>query len=258
MIKSLIAEYFKLKNTNTWLMVIVSAIFVPVFTFFIYFFRTKYFIPPAGENIWSNFLDINISLSAGIFLPFIVVLLIANNLNMENKADSWKRLYQLPVKKETLYWSKLLFLVFQLIVVFILLIIVFMFLGLLLGLLKNELPFLVHKLDVLNVITSFTGIFMSILGILVLQFIFSIYFNNAIIPITIGTFGVIFSLIIATKWKYSYYDPYALTFLYSDLSKGKINLPSYLGINVIYIVSVLSFISLGFAGMVYFKIRKIK
>lgn len=258
MIKSLIAEYCKLKNTNTWIMIICGAVFAPVFTFLIYFFRTRYFIPVAGENIWVKFLDMNISFTAGVFLPFLIVLLVSNNLNIENKADSWKRLYQLPVKKETLYWSKLFFLMLQLVVVFVIFLVVFYFFGMVLGLTKSELPFLEHKPDILSAISSFSGIFISMLGIFILQFVLSIHFNNSIVPISVGTFCIVVSLILASKWKYSYIDPYALTYLYTDVYRHKINLPFYLGLSVVHISSILYFLIAGFAGMFYFKSKKIK
>jgi len=256
--QTFIAEKNKSKKTFAFWIMLLGAILVPVVCLLVEFFRWRYFLPQAGENAWVKFVNLNMSFSAGLLFPFLVILMVALNINFENKADSWKKMYVVPVRKETLYWSKLIYLAYQLLICIVILFSAIVIAGLFLGWLRPELAFLNHSLDVIWFLKLLLGFFISLLGILAIQLLFSLAFSNIFIPITFGMMFVLVTLIIVSGWKYTMFEPYAFPMLLVYDLRNEIEVPLWLGLRMTQVLSGVYFIVFSLIGMTHYKTKKIK
>ena len=104
---------------------------------------------------------------------------------------------------------------------------------------------------------AYNALLISVFGILSIQYCLSLFFRNIIIPISIGTFLMIVSNLIAKDWEYSVYFPYAspIRFFY-DLN-GVLKTEVYLVLRGAEITSLITFICVSIIGVVLFKTKKI-
>ncbi|MDP4276298.1 MAG: ABC transporter permease [Bacteroidota bacterium] len=253
---SLQAEWKKSRHTFASTLIFSGAFLVPVVSFLIYFFRWQHFIPDHGTNAWNEFIDMNLSLSAGLLFPFLVILIVALNLMLENKADSWKRLYILPIRRETLFWGKLLFLAIQLFCCTVLFFITIPLTGIILGLIHPELAFLNHSLDIVFLLTLSIRFYISLLAILSIQYFISLAFSNIIVPIATGMMLIIVSIIVVQGWNQAYYDPYAFSILLSR--EDMVDIPTWFGRPRTELLSIGYFSLISLGAMVYFKQKQVK
>lgn len=253
-----LAEKSKSKKTFALWITILGALLVPVVCFLIIYFRWKHFLPEIGENSWIKLISLNFSFSAGLLLPFLVILIVAFNLNLEYKADSWKKLYTIPIRKETLFWGRFLFLAFQLFSCILIFSFGLLVSGLILGLVRPELELLNHAFDFIWFVKLMISLFISMLGILTIQLLLCIIFNNMIMPITIGIMFIIISMVITQGWKYAMFEPYAFPLLLSYSIDEKVVLPLFLGFRLTQILSIFYFVVFSLIGMVYYKNKIIK
>jgi len=256
--QTIIAEKSKSRKTFAFWMILIGAILVPVICLLVEFFRWRYFVPQEGENAWNKFVILNMSFSAGLLFPFLVILMVALNVNLEYKADSWKKMYVVPVRKETIFWGKLLYLAWQLLLCTVILFSVIILTGLLLGWLRPELGFLDQPLDVLWLLKLLLSFFVSFLGILAIQLFLSLVFSNIIVPITAGIMCVIVTLVIVNGWKYAMFEPYAFPILLAYNIDSRIEIPLWLGFRMTQVLSVVYFVVASLCGMFYYKTKKIK
>lgn len=253
-----LAEKSKSKKTFALWMTILGALLVPMVCFLICYFRWKHFLPQIEENAWIKYTSFNFSFSAGLLFPFLVILFVAFNLNLEYKADSWKKLYTIPIRKETLFWGRFLFLAFQLLSCILIFSFGLLVSGLILGLVRPELELFIQTFDLIWFVKLMASLFISMLGILTIQLILCIIFNNMILPITIGIMFIIISLVISYGWKYAMLEPYAFPILLSYSIDKRVVLPLLFGFRLTQILSILYFVVFSLIGMVYYKNKNIK
>jgi lantibiotic transport system permease protein len=256
--QSFFAEIYKSKRSFAVWITILGALLTPVTCFLIEFINWRYFIPHNSENPWIGFVNLNISISSGLLFPFLVILMVAFNLNLEYKADSWKKMYVLPVRKETLFCSKLFYLIFQLFICSFLFFISMLFSGLLLGFLRPELSLSYYNPDIALLLNLFIQFFISLLGILSIQLFLCIVFANIIIPVTFGTICLIITLVISTGWKYSLFEPYAFPILMANDLKNEIVIPLWFGFKMTQVLSVIYFFVFSVIGLISYKTKKIR
>ena len=129
--------------------------------------------------------------------------------------------------------------------------------GAVLGLAHGELKLLEYTPELLPFVKLLLRLIISVIGILAIQYCLSLFFRNTIIPISIGTFLMIVSNLIAKDWEYSVYFPYAspIRFFY-DLNE-LITPDIYFGLRGAEITSLVTFIIVSIIGVIVFKTKKI-
>ena len=255
---SFLSETKKVKGTFTFWFTIMGSLLIPFIYFLVYSFRFENFIPPTDINPWDTFIQGNLKAIAFLLFPFHIILTIAINLNIEHRANSWKKLFVLPVKRESIYIGKLLFLLFQIGVSLIIFTISILIFGLLLGLIHPELNFLEYTPQIVLLIKSITRLFIAILGILSIQFIIGLFLKNIIIPISLGIFLTIVASMIVQGWEYSVYFPYAFPMYFFINSTQLSSIDTFYGLTISEITSFATFISLNTLGLILFKLKRIK
>lgn len=256
--KGLIAETQKTKGTFTFWFTILGSLLIPFVFFLVYFFRYENYIPPESINPWDTFLKGNLKAIAFLLFPLHVILTIAININIEHKENSWKKLFVLPIKRESIYISKLLLLLFQVFTSLIIFSISIFIFGGILGLVYNELKFLNYYPEFYSYSKLIIRLFISILGIFSIQYFLSLFFRNIIIPISLGVFLTIVATIIVQGWEYSIYFPYAFPMWFFLNSNQLATVETYYGLTLSEITSFATFVSVNILGVLVFNAKKIK
>jgi len=256
--KTFLAELKKSQHTFVPWLTLSGSLLVPLVCFLIYCFKWKYFIPETGVNSWDEYTQMSLSFASGMLFPFLVIIMVALNINLENKANSWKRLYVMPVGRDTLFWGKLLFLSMQLLICSVFMFFWILLTGLFLGIMHPELLFLEYSPDIFNLLMLSLRFFISLLGVLSIQYFLSLLLNNIIVPITAGVMLVIVSLMLVQGWEYSVYDPYAFPLLFSWNNSGKMVQIAWWGLLKTEWLSMLYYIVFSIMAMVLFKRKPVR
>tara|TARA_B100000809_G_C15119526_1_gene523747 strand:- start:756 stop:1544 length:789 start_codon:yes stop_codon:yes gene_type:complete len=254
---SFVSETQKVKGTFTFWFTIMGSLLIPFIYFLIYFFRFENFVPPKDINPWDIFIQGNLKSIAFILFPLHVILTIAINLNIEHRANSWKKLFVLPVKRESIYIGKLLFLLFQVgvsLIIFTLSILIF---GYLLGFIHSELNFSEYPPKLLQFLKSIIRLFIAVLGIFSIQYVLGLFVKNIIIPISLGVFLTIVATIIVQGWEHSIYFPYAFPMYFFLNSNQLAVIDTHYGLTISEITSFTTFIIVNILGLIMFKLKRI-
>jgi hypothetical protein len=256
--KGLIAENKKTKGSFTFWFTILGSVLIPFVFFLVYLFRYLSFIPEEGVNPWIIFIQNNLQGIAFLLFPLHIILTIAINLNIEHKENSWKKIFVLPIKRESIFLSKLLFLLFQVFVSLLLFSLSILFFGGVLGLIYEELNFLEYTPDVLSFGKLLIRLFIAILGIFSIQYVLSLFFKNIIIPISLGVFLTVVASLITKGWQYSIYFPYSFPMWFFINSNQLSTIDTYYGLTISEITSFAIFFIINLIGIIMFKSKKIK
>ncbi|MDO6432626.1 ABC transporter permease [Flavitalea sp. BT771] len=203
-------ELIKLKNTFALWLTFVGALFLPLLLFTTYLFESQEFLPAPRINPWYDYLLRTFNGCCFFSLGFIL-LIIGLILNIEHKANSWKQLFTLPVRRGRLYRAKTT-LIFSVITVFFLLYFVFAITsGQLLGLIKPSLGFRQYRVPYDYIFRFLLDLFVSIIPMIIIQYWISFRMRNLITSLGMGLFGLLMGLLLK-NWDHIIYLPYATPF----------------------------------------------
>lgn len=252
------AEFLKNKGTLTYWFTAASSMLIPFVMFLILLFKHQRFIPAAGQNIWDNFFWTNLDAVANLFFPFFIILTVALNLNIEHKENSWKKLLLLPVSRTRIYAHKVIFILLQIMCALLIFLLSILIFGYILGFIHPELKFVQHSPSFFLYLELLGRLFISILGILGIQYIVSLFVKNITLPLSIGIFSTIVALIITLAWKYAIYFPYSGSIIFNYHRKGKMNIEDWFGFTVSDLTSVVVFIICMVVGAYFFRRKEMK
>ncbi len=211
-------EVIKIKNTLGLWSALIFPLLIVFMNFMIYFSRPQ-IMAKVKTNLWVSYTNNSLMMWSILFLPlFIGIITFYINFN-EHKNNVWRHIYSLPIPKLSIYAAK--FLMSLLIVA--LTTIFFYAINYLsvkvLASLRPEIPFANHQITSILPI-SFLKVMLASFGIISIQFVISIIFQNFILPLgfsVVATFAGAFLL----SWEKIVYYPYAYPFFAAqDLMRG--------------------------------------
>ena len=209
-------ELIKIKNSFALWLVFLGAAFIPFFFVLNIIYQWKDYMPVVGENPWNEYFRRGFNGVHFLFLPLLIVLLIALLLNIEHKSNTWKHIFVLPISKSLIFLSKYMVLISLITLFYALLIVFFLMGGALLGLWKNEFNFLIFKPSyfynaVRSGIAAFIAkSFISVLGLIAIHFWLSFRLKNLFMNIGIGLAGMVIAVsMYIGHWESIIYFPYA-------------------------------------------------
>lgn len=201
-------ELIKLKRTSALWLTLAGAALLPAAFFIGYLNRIDGMLAAQG-NPWTILFAQEWRMLSFLLLLLYVILVTSLLIQVEYKARGWKHLLILPVKKSTIFIGKLVMIFFIVLSCYLLFIVFTLLAGYGLNLIYPGLKFFKYQPDYATIITSVFKSFISILGIMALQYWLNLRFKNFILPIGIGLAGVILSAIIINHWKYDDFFVYA-------------------------------------------------
>lgn len=207
--QSIIAEWYKIKNTPiVWLVLFVGIISSTIVTL-------VYLINVIGAvdldtNPWNSFLNRSFAAnSIFIMVPFII-LMTSYMCHLEIQSNGWKFLYTLPLKRVEIYLSKLFVIVLLFFTALVLYFFVAIAAGYLVDFIYPEFEFRYYSPDVGLFLENIFKLFLSLLGVIGFQYWLSLQSKNFIIPIGVGLIGfVIGFLLFASNSQYGQYFPFS-------------------------------------------------
>ncbi|HEY5968453.1 MAG TPA: redoxin family protein [Chitinophagaceae bacterium] len=207
-IKAFKAEWLKLRNSGTFWLVLIMAAFIPAIFTLVGLLQTESdFTFVASENSWKRFVTGCFQGFGLFFFPIFLTLLVIRLTQMEHRGGGWKLIEVQPISKPSLYLSK-----FSISVVVAFMCIVALLLFSLLGgtivmLVKNSPGFTQHSIPFEFITRLGLRLLIAGLGILGIQYLFSVVISGFLWPFSIGLVGTITGTILfgmrqALWWPY--------------------------------------------------------
>lgn len=246
---SLRSEFFKSRNTLAFWGAIILPLFLCTAVFLGCYFKADAFIKStqgaSADMVWFKYLSMILGVMGSLLLPMYLIFMTYSVNNIEHKAETWKSLFSLSIPKFTVYSSKALYTLLLVFISLVLFVVLSIGYGLILGNLKPDFHFLdADMLDIANKTAKiYVKLFIASLGIISIQFFFSLIWQDFMKPMGLG-FVILVISVIAVKWDYSYLIPYALPLKsIMSLSKDSVLMDKEAWVSIAY---ALSFFTLGY------------
>ncbi|NER14584.1 ABC transporter permease subunit [Leptobacterium flavescens] len=205
-------ETVKLKRTFAFWLSVIGAFFIPLIYLLYYLLKYEKLIPKEGENPWDSFMTSQITAASPLLIPMFIILVTSLIVQIEHKSLSVKHLFTLPIPKWSVYFGKLFIVLGLVLFTYVLFALLVFIVGYTVGGVHGELQMWEHTPNVSLFVKLLFRSFISVLGIIGLQFWLSFRFKNFIVPLGIGMVLFITGLIVYQA-KESIYYPYAYSML---------------------------------------------
>jgi len=246
-----------MKTRKTWAfwLSIFGGILIPAITFLVVKSQPHLIGNKMSNMPWYTFLKYNWQTVATFLLPLYVVLLTALVVQIEHRANAFKKMLTLPFSRASYYWAKLLVILYYLIFTHLIFIFSVTAFGLILGALEPETSLLDIPIPWAMMFTQITKSFLACLGIVGIQYLLSIRFRNFIKPIGFGFATTVAGTVMLLGWEYVNFWPWALP---AKVSPGIMQGASSEIFTQHELISMGYFALFGLLGTLYFSYRNIK
>lgn len=208
---SLTSEFYKSRKTLAfWAAIILPILICGLIAFGFYASSEKILkMNYPGLLLWGNYSGASLGVMGMLILPFYVMFMAFSVNNIEHKNDTWKSLFSQPLNKFSIYAAKYFYAVFLLFICLVLFLVLTFGSGYLLQALVPKYTFNDYN-PLLLLVKFYSKLFLASLGILSIQFVFSLIWSDFLKPMGIGFVGIIAGIITANVgWKYAYLIPYS-------------------------------------------------
>lgn len=206
---SIYSEFYKSRKTLAFWSAILLPLVICVLISWGFLSNTEKLATNTGLMLWIRYITSLLGVMGVLLLPVLVIYNTYAITNMEYKGDTWKTLFSLPLPKIAIYSSKFIYIIF---LTFLTLFLLggFMFVsGHLVELIQPKLKFSEYNpFELIKTITI--RLFFSSLGIIAIQFLLNLIWNDFLKPFGLGFLALIMGIITSSlNWKYVDFIPYA-------------------------------------------------
>lgn len=251
------SEFIKKKGTGTYWLCFSFGVIIPLIYLVAMFFLWEENQEPV--NIPINFYEKNIgqALSSflGFFFPLLIIIIAAKITQIDHKNGGWQLMETQPLSKFSIYMSKLTVLLVGNLIAIISFLGSFVVVLWILSLIKEvpqnvmtAIPF--SYLGQLAIRMFVAGLFLSMI-----QFVISVVFRSFILPILLGFFAMLGTLILDGFQMYRVWNPFTI------LSRTASN-PTGSDLNYFLLytekISIIGFFALLFVGFLWYQNKTFK
>lgn len=210
---SIIAEWYKIKNTPAIWLILLAGLLTTTAVSIVYIVDIMSTIE-LDANPWDSFINRSFAVNAiFIMLPFII-LLTTYICHLEIQSNGWKFLYTLPLKRSEIYLSKLIVIILLFFAALVIYFFTIIAAGYIVDFIHPEFEFRFYQPDLLLFLENTFKLFLSILGVVGFQYWVSMQSRSFILPIGIGLLGFFIGFILFVgSHKYGQYFPFAFPML---------------------------------------------
>lgn len=220
------SEWIKKRRSFADWLVWIGAFFIPVINIIIFLVYPNQLIKlHAAGNFWEALFLRSWETMSVMLLPMGIVLAVSLITQIEFKNNTWKQVHTTPVAFTSIFFSKLMVLLFMLLQLVFLFNVGIIISAIIPVLFNSAIPFPAYNIPWEYLLIENGKFLLTCLPLLALQYLVSLQFKNFLIPIGTGLALVIGGLI-ALSWKYIYLIPSAYTSLHYFQSLGK-NVPGH-------------------------------
>lgn len=203
------------KSSIRWLVVIAG--FGLSFSVALFYIAGPEAYVSMGKNPWVSYIHFSLSLfSMGIF-PLFVIVLTSSSILIECQSNSWKSLFSLPIPKWHIMLGKLIAIFFMMLVVCSLFVISTVLIGYIVDCVVREYEFVYYDANISSFLLKVFRLFIVTLGILGVQFLFSVLFRNQLYPLVLGIILCIIGFMMSIlELRFTDFFPYSFPMVYED------------------------------------------
>jgi hypothetical protein len=206
---SLRSEFYKTRKTLAFLSAILLPLVLTVLISIGFFVNAEKMAPYTPVMQWMRFSGSFLGIMGFLLLPMLVIFQTYSVNNIEHKSDMWKSLFSLPLPKWSMYSSKWVYAVLLNALCLSLFATFVLASGHLMSLLKPEFKFDEYAFSGI-LLKIHVKLFLASLGILSIQFLLSLLWEDFLKPMGIGFLLTVFGIICSNLgWKYTFTIPYA-------------------------------------------------
>ena len=215
------AEVLKIKRTSSFWLSLLGAAFVPAIFFCIFTFNPNDdALKSFATDPWKKMFYLGWEFFSAFTLPMYIILISTLLAQIEVKNNTWKQVFASPQTLANIFFSK--FAAINLLIISCLLLYnVFMILtGVIANMMNPRFPFLHNSVDLALLLWLSFKFYISVLGIIALQYCLSLRFKNFVAPIGVGLALVIGGVILFNlHWSHVNKFPYTYSMITSGLVK---------------------------------------
>jgi hypothetical protein len=208
------AEIIKTKRSASFWLSLIGAAIIPLL-----FFLTLTISPEKNYDRfhvapWRIVFTQGWQVFNSFLLPMFVILICSLIPQLEYKNNAWKQVFASPQTIGNIFFSKFLTILMMILFLFLLFNIFMILFMIIPNLVYPKYTFLSTRIDWFDLFRLNVKTFVSLLGIISIQYWISLRFKNFIVPIGIGLALLIISIILVeTHWEHVYKVPYAFPML---------------------------------------------
>lgn len=204
------AELIKTKRSASFWLSVIGAAVIPLIFFLAYVIKPE----KSYSQGWDKHLMQGWQVFNAFLLPMFVILVCSLIPQIEYKNNTWKQVFASPQSIGAIFFSKWLTILIMILFLFLLFNIFLLLSGIVPNLFFSKFSFLNTSIDWQELLRLNFKTFVSLLGIIAIQYWVSLRFRNFIVPIGIGLGLLVTALIIYQfRWEHVYKVPYALPVL---------------------------------------------
>ncbi|TCC93420.1 ABC transporter permease [Pedobacter frigiditerrae] len=209
LIISLQSEFYKSRKTLAFWSSILLPLLLCIAISLGFIFKYQDLIKHPPQILWFYFISPISGIMGSLLLPILVIYNTYAVTNMEYKGDTWKSLFSLPLSKLSIYTSKFLYIIFLTFLTMFLFALLIIASGHAIELIRPQLEFGDYNPNEL-IFKAFGKLFLSSIGIISIQFLMNIMWNDFLKPFGLGfLLTIICSIMANVGWKYAVYLPYS-------------------------------------------------
>jgi hypothetical protein len=205
---SLQSEFYKTRSTLAFLSAILLPLVLCILISIGFYTHADKIIQLSPKMQWFRFSGAFLGVMGSLILPILIIFQTFSVNNIEHRAEMWKSLFSLPLPKWSIYSAKYIYVVFLNALCLTLFASFIVASGHLLNVLNPDLKF--NQFNISGILFKLhLKLFLASLGILSIQFLFSLLWADFLKPMGIGFVLTVFGIITANLgWKYAFTIPY--------------------------------------------------
>ena len=218
------AELLKTKKSGPFWLSLIGAAVIPLIFLIAYLARPDKSAPMMQVHPWEIHFSQAYQAFASFLLPMFVILICSQIPQIEYKNNSWKQVFASPQSIGNIFFSKLSAILLMILFLFFMFNLFLVLVAVTANLVHSEFAFFRNAVDWKPILKLNVKTFVSLLGIIALQYWMSLRFKNFIASIGIGLGLLVTSVILlGFGWEHIYKMPYAfptLSFMGMGRSDG--------------------------------------
>jgi hypothetical protein len=209
---SLRTELIKTKRSAAFWICLLGSGFIPLIFMLTYIFNTENMVAKMKEQPWEKHFIQGWQAFSLFLLPLFVIIVCSMIVQIEYKNNTWKQVFSSPQSIGNIFFSKFSTILLMVLFLFVMFNVFMVGAAIIANLIHKEYSFLSKSMDINVLIKMNFKTFISLLGIVAIQYWLSLRIKNFIVPIAIGL-ALLITAIIIQPWEHIYKVPYAFPFI---------------------------------------------